>query len=166
MKNDAEMVLWMHNVRPEDRISADEFRTRPTVNITRECLQHKRLQRFGHLERRQENTWSVKRNFPISLFPFPTKNEGIRSNLKERKVNKGLAKDKNTWKSFLRIQTWKTHEYDIGDEAALWSTQPFILPKLIKWGSRSWDLVVKSKVPSCSGSFALRQLNPIHRKEA
>ena len=46
------------------------------------------------------------------------------------------------------------------------STQPFILPRLIKWvPGLSGNLVVESKLlPPRSGSVALRQLNPIRKK--
>ena len=43
----------------------------------------------------------------------------------------------------------------------------FILLRSIKWVPGTLeDLVVKSKLSCCSGSAALRQLNPTHRKEA
>ena len=45
------------------------------------------------------------------------------------------------------------------------STQPFILPRSIKWlPGISGNLLVKSKWPPCSGSAAVRQLNPNHKK--
>ena len=45
------------------------------------------------------------------------------------------------------------------------SSQPFVLPRSINWvtGS-SRDLMVMSKLSSRSGSVALRQLSPIHKK--
>ena len=36
--DDARMIKWMHNVRPEDRISAVELRNRVQLNTMRECL--------------------------------------------------------------------------------------------------------------------------------
>ena len=59
--------------------------------------------------------------------------------------------------------------YWIPDPGVHWvvlrSTQPFILPRSIKWvpGTPGY-LVVKSKLFPCKGSVALRQLNPVHRK--
>ena len=45
------------------------------------------------------------------------------------------------------------------------STQFFILPRSIKWvPGTSGNLVVKSKLPPWSGSVALGQLKPIHRR--
>ena len=45
------------------------------------------------------------------------------------------------------------------------STQPFILPWSIKWvPGISGNLVVKSKLPPRSGSVALRQMYPNHKK--
>ena len=45
------------------------------------------------------------------------------------------------------------------------STQPFILLRLIKWvPGNSGEVVVKNKLPHQSGSLALKQLNPIHKK--
>lgn len=50
------MVRWMYNVRPDDRISAEELGTRLKLNSMKKCLQDKRLQWFGHLESMEENT--------------------------------------------------------------------------------------------------------------
>ena len=45
------------------------------------------------------------------------------------------------------------------------STQPFILPRSIKWvQGTSGNLVIKSKLPPRSGCVALRQLNPIQKR--
>ena len=47
------------------------------------------------------------------------------------------------------------------------TTQTFILLRSIKWGlGISGNLVVKSKLLPLSGSVALRQLNPIHKKRS
>ena len=46
-------------IRPEDRISAEELRTRLKLKSMRECLQNRRLQWFGHLET-IESLWSSK----------------------------------------------------------------------------------------------------------
>ena len=50
----------MCNIRPEDRISAEELRTRLKMKSMRECLQNKILQWFSYLERIEESTWSSK----------------------------------------------------------------------------------------------------------
>ena len=42
-KNDTRMVRWVYNVRPKDRISAEELRTRLKLNAMKECLQNNRL---------------------------------------------------------------------------------------------------------------------------
>ena len=41
--NDARIVRWICNVKPEYRISAEELRSRPKLKSMRECLQDKRL---------------------------------------------------------------------------------------------------------------------------
>ena len=47
----------------------------------------------------------------------------------------------------------------------IWSTQPLILAKLIKWvPGTPWDLVIKSKLSPSSGPAAFRQLKPNHKK--
>ena len=47
------------------------------------------------------------------------------------------------------------------------STQLFILPRSIRWvPGTSRNFVVKSKLPPGSGSVALNDLNPIHKKGA
>ena len=48
-RNDAKIVRWMINVRPEDRISAEELKNGMTLNSSRECLQN--TYNVGHLER-------------------------------------------------------------------------------------------------------------------
>ena len=48
---------------------------------------------------------------------------------------------------------------------AVMLTQTFIFPKSIKWvPGTSGDVVVKSKLSPRSGSVALKQLHPIHKK--
>ena len=59
-RNDARMVRCMGNVEPEDKTSAEKFRTRLKLNRMRKCLQDRRLQWFGHLARIEENAWSSK----------------------------------------------------------------------------------------------------------
>ena len=45
------------------------------------------------------------------------------------------------------------------------STQPFILPRSIKWVPGIFgNVLVKSKLPPSSSAVALRQLNTIHKK--
>ena len=46
---DERIVKWMHN--DKTRISAEELRTRLKLKSTGECLQDRRPQKFGHLER-------------------------------------------------------------------------------------------------------------------
>ena len=58
------------------------------------------MQWFGHSEKMEENAWSSKRRtFKIS--DSFSRRRRI-SGLKERKVNKGQAKDRNASKSFIR----------------------------------------------------------------
>ena len=65
-RNDASMVRQICNVTPDDRISAEELKTRQ--KDTRECLQDNRLRLFGHLERTELNVWSSKgRTFKIGI---------------------------------------------------------------------------------------------------
>ena len=45
-RNDATMIRWLCNVRPEDRIYAEELETRLILKSMRECLQDRRLQWF------------------------------------------------------------------------------------------------------------------------
>ena len=47
--NDTRMVRWMCNIRHEDRISSEKFRTRLKLKNIKEFLQNKRLQCFGNL---------------------------------------------------------------------------------------------------------------------
>ena len=56
-RDGARMVRWMCSIRPERRISLRELKTRLKLNSTRECLQDRILQSFGHLEKMEENAW-------------------------------------------------------------------------------------------------------------
>ena len=92
-------------VRSEDRISKEELITRLKLNSMRECLFDRTLQWFGDLEKREESAWSSEYgtfkdsgSFPAGR-PRATWNEVFRSNLKERKVSKDIAKDRNAWKT-------------------------------------------------------------------
>ena len=63
-KTDVRMTRWMCNVKSEDKISAEELRTRLKLNMMRECLPDKRLPWLGHLEI-GENAWSIKTMFTL-----------------------------------------------------------------------------------------------------
>ena len=43
-REDTRMVRWMCNISPEDRISAEELKTRLKLKTMRECLQDRRLE--------------------------------------------------------------------------------------------------------------------------
>ena len=61
------MLRWMCNIRPEDRISAEERRTGLKLKSMRECLQHKKLKWFDHLVRKEDSAWSSKyKTFKVS----------------------------------------------------------------------------------------------------
>ena len=70
-------------------------------------MDDKRLPRFGLLQRIDEIVWSSKcRIIKVSSFyrrrSQKTWNEVIRSDLKEWKVSKDIAKGTNAWNSFIR----------------------------------------------------------------
>ena len=91
-RSDARMVIWISNGRPDDRISAEELRTRLKLKNMREYLWDRKLQWFGHLESMEESAWSSKcRTFKssgsfLSGQPGKTWNEVIRSDLKKGKL--------------------------------------------------------------------------------
>ena len=70
-RNDVKMVRWMCKVMAEDKIFAEELRTRLKLKSRREFLQDGRVQWFGYLERMHDGTWSSKcRTFKFSdTFP-------------------------------------------------------------------------------------------------
>ena len=88
-------------IRPEDKISAEELKIRLKLKSIRECLQDKRLQWFGHLERMEESAWSSKcKTFEVSgIFPRgrprKTWHEIVKKDPKERKVSEDIARDRN-----------------------------------------------------------------------
>ena len=48
------------HVMPDDRIAAEELRTRLKLKSLKNCLQDGRLQWFGHLKRMKDSAWSSK----------------------------------------------------------------------------------------------------------
>ena len=44
------MVGWIDNVRPDNKISAEELQIRLKLMAVKQYLQDRRLQWFGHLE--------------------------------------------------------------------------------------------------------------------
>ena len=63
-RNDARIRRLMCNVRPDDRTSTEELKTRLKLKIMRERLQHRRLQWISHPYEMEENAWS--RIFKVS----------------------------------------------------------------------------------------------------
>ena len=53
-------ITSMHNIRTEDRISIEKLGIRLKLKCIRECLQDRRVQWLGRLERMEENVWSCK----------------------------------------------------------------------------------------------------------
>lgn len=105
--NDGRIVTWMCIVKPEGRISEKELRTRLTFKSMREWLQDRKLQWFDNLEIMEESGWSSNcRTFEVTSSsprgrPKKTWNKVIRSYLKETKVSKDIAKNRNAWMLFI-----------------------------------------------------------------
>lgn len=84
------------------------MRARVRLKSMGECLLDRRLQWFGHLKRMEENAWSTKyRTFKVSGSflrgrPKKTWNGAISNDMKERKVNQDITKDRNASKSLIR----------------------------------------------------------------
>lgn len=90
----------MYNVRPEDRISAENLRSRPKMNGMNKCLQDRKLQWFGHMERMEQDVWFSKSTFKVSgsfskRRPRQTQVNMKWGNQSEKKVSKDPAKDRN-----------------------------------------------------------------------
>ena len=104
-RNDVMIVRWMCNVSLEEMISPEELRTRLKLKSVRECLQHRRMEWFGLLERKEESVWSSKgKTFKVSeSFPRgrPSKSKMYKS--KNIKIQKRLLfTEKNKlWKNLL-----------------------------------------------------------------
>ena len=49
------MIRWICNVKPEDTIFEEELRTKLKLRSMGQCLQDRKLQWFGHLERMEES---------------------------------------------------------------------------------------------------------------
>ena len=64
-------VMHVCNDESEDKIFAENFRTRLRLKSMKECLQDRRLQWFGHLEGMEESACSSKcKTFKVgSIFP-------------------------------------------------------------------------------------------------
>ena len=50
-RNDVMMVRCMWNVKPEDRIRAEQIRTRIKLKSEKECLRNNKMQQYRHIER-------------------------------------------------------------------------------------------------------------------
>ena len=89
-RSDAKMIRWMCNIRPGNRISAEEFRIKLKLNSRVECLQDRTLQWLCHAERVKKSAWFSKCTiFKISGSfcrgpPRKTWNKVIRIDLSER----------------------------------------------------------------------------------
>ena len=115
-RNDARMGRWIYNIRPQDRIPEEELRTRLKLKGMRECLQDRRLRWLGHLDRMEEGAWYSKcRTFKVNgSFPRgrsrKTCNGVTRSDLRERKARKSIAKDRNNFCLILScVRNCQTH---------------------------------------------------------
>ena len=53
------MITWMCTINSEDKISAEELRTRLNLESLKECLQD-RFHYFVHLEITEKSAWSSK----------------------------------------------------------------------------------------------------------
>ena len=103
-RNDVMIVRWMCNVSLEEMISPEELRTRLKLKNVRECLQHRRMEWFGLLERKEQSVWSSKgKAFKVSeSFPRgrPSKSKMYKS--KNIKIQKRLLFTENKlWKNLL-----------------------------------------------------------------
>lgn len=105
-RNDVMIVRWMCNVSLEEMISPEELRARLKLKNVRECLQHRRMEWFGLLERKEQSVWSSKgKAFKVSeSFPRgrPSKSKMYKS--KNIKIQKRLLfTEKNKlWKNLLK----------------------------------------------------------------
>ena len=119
------------------------------LNSMKDCLQDRRLQWFGLLERMGDNAWPSKcKTFKVSGSfirgrPRKTWNEVNRKDLKERKVSKDLAKDRNAWKIFHKrvvkmnmimmtsaIKRWLLKEYHLKHMLVFFMLQKSHIPFL------------------------------------
>lgn len=86
MMNNARMVRCMWNIRPENRLSAEDLRSGLKPKSLRQCLLDRRPQWFGHLEKMEESAWSSKYSTSKDSASFrrrprKTLNEVIKSDL-------------------------------------------------------------------------------------
>ena len=95
----------MCNVSLKDRFRSDEFRGRLNLESIGRCVQNMRLCWFGHIERMDKSFWVSRcREVEVSDSdgrgrPKKTWEEVIKMDLGERRVSKGLARDRLAWKS-------------------------------------------------------------------
>ena len=107
-RNDASMVRWMCRVKLNDHIPSRVLRDRLRLVSVRELIQTKRLSWFGHLERMDDNNWVSKCRHcvvdgrSVKGRPRKTWNEVVRNDLKEKNLDKELAKDRVAWKSLIK----------------------------------------------------------------
>ena len=109
-RNDARIIRWMCGISLNDKVPILELRNRMRLNSLRECMQHRRLQWFGHLEKMEANAWASKcRDIMVDDRlargrPRKSWSEVVRKDLRDKNVSKDVAKDGIAWKSVITIR--------------------------------------------------------------
>lgn len=103
-RNDMRMIRWMCNVTLKDRKSSLELRGRLGLDSIRNCIRTGRLRWFGHVERRDDDSW-VKKCREIVVVgrqergrPRKTWNQVVANDLRALKIDRDLAQNRIEWK--------------------------------------------------------------------
>ena len=107
-RTEMQMVRWMCNVSLSDRRPSEELRNRLGIESISCVMRQMRLRWFGHIERMDNNNWVGKcRSFEVDGArgrgrPRKTWEQVIHGNLRKLRLEKGLAQDRNAWRSAIK----------------------------------------------------------------
>ena len=99
------MIRWICGVTLQDRFSCEELRARLGIKSILDVLHQRHLRWFGHVERRDDNSWLQKiQNLEIvgessRGRPRKTWEQVITEDLRIKGVHRELAQNRAEWRS-------------------------------------------------------------------
>ena len=104
-RNEMSMIRWMCGVSLKDRFSCEELRARLGIKSILEVMRQRRLRWFGHVERRDIDSWLQKvRNLEIGGKrrpgrPCKTWEQVVSEDLRVKGIRRELAQNRPEWRS-------------------------------------------------------------------
>ena len=104
-RNEMSMIRWMCGVSLKDRLSCEELGARLGIKSILEVMRQRRLRWFGHVERRDVDSWLQKvRNLEIAGKgrpgrPCKTWEQVVSEDLRVKGIRRELAQNRPEWRS-------------------------------------------------------------------